>query len=229
MRLALVAVFLLTSPLHAQWVLQNSGTAASLRGIHAVGDGRVAWASGTEGTVLRTTDGGSHWTKCAVPPDAEKLDFRGVQAADDRTAVVMSSGKGALSRVYGTKDACRTWNLLVKNPDAEGFFDGVVAGGYGNRMTVFGDSVDAIDVNEKPRHMIRAFEFDMDQNPQDELSQDSDFFELRALPSESSKSRMRQRRRQHGPPMRGAHGSWQRVFRRDIGRLLHTTRGSGRG
>ncbi|MHB8303387.1 MAG: hypothetical protein ACYDC6_11200 [Acidobacteriaceae bacterium] len=37
--------------------MQASGTRASLRGIHAV-DGKTAWASGTQGIVLRTRDGG---------------------------------------------------------------------------------------------------------------------------------------------------------------------------
>jgi len=53
----------------ATWTMQDSGTTASLRGIYSV-DGKIAWASGTEGTVLRTTDGGAHWTKCATPPES---------------------------------------------------------------------------------------------------------------------------------------------------------------
>lgn len=109
------------------WTLQDSGTTAGLRGIYSV-DGKAAWASGTEGTVLRTTDGGAHWTKCAIPPDAAKQDFRGIQAFDGNLAVVMSSGPGDLSRVYKTADACKTWTLLFKNPDTpDGFFDGFFA------------------------------------------------------------------------------------------------------
>ena len=79
--------------LAAQWHLQPPHTNASLRGIHSIGNG-VAWASGTDGTVLRTTDSGSNWQTCPIPPGAEKLDFRGVQAFDRNTAVVMSSGNG---------------------------------------------------------------------------------------------------------------------------------------
>jgi photosystem II stability/assembly factor-like uncharacterized protein len=105
------------------WTPQTSGTTASLRGIAWV-DGKIAWASGSGGTVLRTTDGGAHWTQCATPPDAEKLDFRGIQAADETHAIVMSSGTGDLSRLYKTDDGCKTWKLLFKNPDSpEGFFD----------------------------------------------------------------------------------------------------------
>jgi len=107
--------------------MQSSGTTASLRGIASV-DGKIAWASGTGGTVLRTTDGGAHWTPCAIPPEAERLDFRGIQAADETHAIVMSSGTGDLSRLYKTDDGCKTWKLLFKNPDSpEGFFDSFFA------------------------------------------------------------------------------------------------------
>jgi hypothetical protein len=60
-----------------------------------------------------------------TPPNAEHLDFRGIQAFDDKTAIVMSSGLGSLSRLYKTTDACRTWTLLFTNPDPEGFWDAV--------------------------------------------------------------------------------------------------------
>src|SRR5207245_5433355 len=102
----LILAFTLTA--NAQWQMQNSGTAAGLRGIHAVSD-KIAWASGTEGTILHTVDGGAHWQKCAVPPDGEKLDFRGVQAWDSDNAAILSSGPGELSRVYRTTDGCRHW------------------------------------------------------------------------------------------------------------------------
>ncbi|HEX4004904.1 MAG TPA: hypothetical protein VHX60_01895 [Acidobacteriaceae bacterium] len=107
------------------WVLEQSGTTAGLRGIHAVGGG-VAWASGTNGTVLRTEDGGYEWQSCAMPPGAEKLDFRGVWAWDANTAIVMSSGTGNLSRIYKTTDGCSSWKLLFTNPDKDGFWDAMV-------------------------------------------------------------------------------------------------------
>jgi photosystem II stability/assembly factor-like uncharacterized protein len=106
--------------------MQNSGTTASLRGIDSV-DGTIAWASGTGGTILKTTDGGSHWQRCSVPDastDGATLDFRGVQAWDAQTAIVMASGPGEKSRLYKTTDGCKSWTLLFKNPDTpEGFFD----------------------------------------------------------------------------------------------------------
>jgi len=118
----LLPLLFLTATLHAQWTLQTSNTTADLRGIHSLGDG-VAWASGTNGTVLHTTDNGVHWLLCTVPPGAEKLDFRGIQAFDANTAIVMSSGPGDKSRLYKTTDTCKTWVDVFDDPDDKGFFD----------------------------------------------------------------------------------------------------------
>jgi photosystem II stability/assembly factor-like uncharacterized protein len=127
------------------WVMQTSGTTAGLRGIDSV-DGRVAWASGTGGTVLRTTDGGEHWAKCAVPDgakDGATLDFRGVQAWDARTAIVMASGPGEKSRLYKTEDGCGSWRLVFKNPDKDGFWDAVTIDepGQVQGLLILGDPV----------------------------------------------------------------------------------------
>jgi hypothetical protein len=35
----------------------------------------------------------------------------------------MSSGKGDASRIYKTTDACKSWKLILTNPDKDGFFD----------------------------------------------------------------------------------------------------------
>jgi len=122
----------------AQWQMQDSHTTADLRGIANVGNG-VAWASGTNGTVLRTEDEGSVWQTCAIPPAAEHLDFRGVQAFDANTAIVMSSGKGDLSRLYKTTDGCRSWKIDTSNEEPDGFWDSVVFQ-HGNYGFAIGDS-----------------------------------------------------------------------------------------
>jgi len=125
-RLAFFVAFLFAglSSGNAQWEIEESHTTADLRGIDSVGNG-IVWASGSGRTVLRTTDNGVHWHTCAVPTSAEKLDFRGIQAFDENTAIVMSSGKGDLSRLYKTTDGCQTWKLLFTNPDKEGFWDAI--------------------------------------------------------------------------------------------------------
>jgi hypothetical protein len=125
------------------WQMQESGTTAALRGIHSV-NGVVAWASGTEGTVLRTIDGGAHWEKCAVPDaaaDGATLDFRGVEGWNANTAIVMASGPGDKSRLYKTNDGCKSWEILFANPNAPaGFFDSFWFNG--NHGILLGDPVD---------------------------------------------------------------------------------------
>jgi photosystem II stability/assembly factor-like uncharacterized protein len=108
-----------------QWQMQEAHTNANFRGIHAV-DASVAWASGTEGTVLRTLDGGAHWQKCPSPAGAEKLDFRAVWAWNANEAMVMSAGPGEQSRVYKTIDGCAHWTEEFKNSDKDGFWDALV-------------------------------------------------------------------------------------------------------
>lgn len=105
------------------WVAQRSGTTASLRGLGVV-SGRVAWAGGTGGTFLLTTDGGATWRADTVP-GASGLDFRDVHALDERTAWLMSAGEGGKSRIYRTRDGGRSWTLQYTNPHPQGFFDGM--------------------------------------------------------------------------------------------------------
>src|SRR5947208_13016268 len=105
------------------WTPQSSGTTASLRGLAEVDD-QVAWASGTGGTYLLTTDGGATWSAAQVP-GAETLDFRDVHALDEHTAWLLSAGPGAHSRVYFTSDGGRSWKLRFTNPDDEGFWDAI--------------------------------------------------------------------------------------------------------
>ncbi len=120
-----VLAFVLLSllPLLAQFEVhpQVSGTTAQLRGISAV-SGQIAWASGTQGTVLRTLDAGNHWENVSVP-GAEKLDFRDVRAFDAGHAFVLSIGNGEQSKIYKTGDGGRSWKLQFTNPDPKAFYD----------------------------------------------------------------------------------------------------------
>ncbi len=112
-------LLLLSLALH--WVTQTSNTTASLRGLCTVSP-LIVWASGTQGTFLRTTDGGLHWQTATVP-GAEKLDFRDIEAFNSQTAILLSSGDGPASRIYKTTDAGLHWQLVLTNPDPQGFFD----------------------------------------------------------------------------------------------------------
>ncbi|MCI4063747.1 oxidoreductase [Micromonospora sp. R77] len=104
-----------------RWQLTDTGVTARLRGLAPV-DGRVAWASGSDSTVLRTVDGGRHWARVGPTTDVP-LQFRDIEAFDARRAVVLSIGPGGESRVYRTDDAGGTWTETFRNSDDAAFYD----------------------------------------------------------------------------------------------------------
>jgi photosystem II stability/assembly factor-like uncharacterized protein len=137
--LALAATNVVAGVPEIQWTPQTSGVTVRLRGVSAV-SATVAWASGANGTVLRTEDGGATWQKMAVP-GAEKLDFRDVDATGDRSAYVLSIGPGEASRIYKTVDGGAHWNLQFANTDPKIFLD-AMAFRDDQHGIAFSDSVD---------------------------------------------------------------------------------------
>lgn len=120
------------------WTVQSSGVTARLRGVSAVND-RVAWASGSGSTVLRTEDAGTTWKKITVTSD--RLDFRDIDAIDEKTAYVLSIGNGNASRIYKTTDAGVTWTLQFRNDDPKRFLD-AMSFWDADHGIVIGDSID---------------------------------------------------------------------------------------
>ena len=127
------------APVAPRWTPQASGITARLRGVSAVSD-RVAWASGANGTVLRTADGGSSWQRLPIP-DADRLDFRDIDAVSETTAYALSIGPGPASRIYKTADAGAHWSLQFTNDDPKAFFD-AMAFWNATRGLAVSDSVD---------------------------------------------------------------------------------------
>ncbi|MEV8019031.1 oxidoreductase [Streptomyces sp. NPDC086554] len=117
------------APAHAQasaaqrggWDVKDSGTEARFRGLAAVSRD-TAWAAGSKGTVLRTTDGGASWRDVS-PPGAAELEFRDIEAFDGRRAVVLAIGEGEASRVFRTADGGATWIESFRNTDPKAFYD----------------------------------------------------------------------------------------------------------
>ena len=104
------------------WELKDSGTPeVRFRGLSAVSRD-TAWLAGTQGTVLRTTDGGASWRNVS-PPGAAELQFRDIESFDARRAVVLAIGEGEASRLYRTDDGGATWTESFRNTDAKAFYD----------------------------------------------------------------------------------------------------------
>jgi photosystem II stability/assembly factor-like uncharacterized protein len=93
----------------------------SIRGISVVSDS-VAWVSGSNGSVGKTTDGGKTW-KWTKPKGYEKLDFRDNEAFDENRAVVVNAGSPAY--ILLTEDGGKNWTESYKNLDSAIFLDGM--------------------------------------------------------------------------------------------------------
>ena len=85
-------------------------------------DEHVAWASGRNGTVLRTIDGGATW-EVHVIPGAETLAFRDIDAFSKDVAFVLSNNNTPNARIYKTEDGGQTWTLQFQSPIAVSFYD----------------------------------------------------------------------------------------------------------
>jgi hypothetical protein len=119
-----VLVLRATTTALSQIQLQPSQATENLRGVSAVTQ-RIARASGTHGTDLRTIDAGRTWIPAQVP-DAATLDFRAIVAVSADEAFLMSAGPGDQSRIYHTTDAGQHWQLQFSNANPKAFFDSMV-------------------------------------------------------------------------------------------------------
>lgn len=107
------------------WSLRPTNTSHQFRGLSPVSD-KVVWVSGTSGTVLRTTNGGSTWANVSpslAPEDARGFEFRDIQAWSSKAAVVLSIGEGNASRIYHTRDGGKNWNRVFVNDEPTAFYD----------------------------------------------------------------------------------------------------------
>ena len=120
-RLSSLIVLLAAAEARAQstWEMLKVETTASFRGLSVVND-RVVWASGTRGTVIHTTDGGTTWQVDSIP-GASTFDLRGIHATSDQVAHVAATA----GRIWRTTNGGKSWTLTYQSPDSSMFLDGI--------------------------------------------------------------------------------------------------------
>lgn len=96
-------------------------TNTDLRGLSVVSDS-VAWVSGSNGFVGKTVNGGITW-KWMKPKGFESLDFRDIEAFDDKKALVVNAGSPAV--VLLTTDGGENWKVTYRNADSAIFLNGM--------------------------------------------------------------------------------------------------------
>ena len=109
----------------------------SIRGLSVVND-VVVWASGSNGTIGKSTDGGKTW-KWSVIKGFEKRDFRDIEAFDAATAVVIAVDAPAY--ILKTADGGENWKIVYENKTKGMFLDAIE---FWNEQSgiVIGDPID---------------------------------------------------------------------------------------
>lgn len=97
----------------------TTNSEASLRGLIVVNE-NVVWASGSDGTVLLSTDGGKVWKDVSVPGAAAN-DFRSIHAWDESHAIVF--GIAGPDFGFFTDDGGKTWNVTYSDTTKGLFFN----------------------------------------------------------------------------------------------------------
>jgi photosystem II stability/assembly factor-like uncharacterized protein len=97
----------------------TKGTKTSIRGLSVV-DNNVVWASGSNGTIGLTTDGGKNW-KWTVVKGFEKRDFRDIEAFSITKAVIIAVDSPAY--ILKTIDGGETWKVVYENHTKGMFLD----------------------------------------------------------------------------------------------------------
>lgn len=103
------------------WQAFETRTQASLRGLAAVGK-EVAWACGSQGTIVQTTDGGKNWLHHSIP-HLQTVEIRSIHAWDSNEAIVATAGQPAL--ILKTIDRGVTWKTVYENKSPQAFLDGM--------------------------------------------------------------------------------------------------------
>ncbi|KAJ4986514.1 oxidoreductase [Stagonosporopsis vannaccii] len=107
------------------WDLKPTNTTKQFRGLAPVSKD-IVWVSGTDSTVLLTTNGGKTWTNVSpslFPENSTNFQFRDVAAFSATSAVVLSIGEGNASRIYQTRNGGRSWKPTFINTEPTAFYD----------------------------------------------------------------------------------------------------------
>ncbi|GAA4825170.1 caspase family protein [Algivirga pacifica] len=109
----------------------------SFMAVSVVNDSMV-WASGNNGMIARTTDGGENWYANRME-EIHAFQFSDIIAFSEDQALVVSATNPA--RIYKTEDGGLSWKICYENTSGEVFLNGII---FWNEREgfVYGDPVD---------------------------------------------------------------------------------------
>ncbi|MCX6133202.1 MAG: YCF48-related protein [Ignavibacteriales bacterium] len=118
------------------WTSQTSGTTQHLQGVCAVNE-LAAWGCGLNATILKTTDGGSHWTSIQGPDPS--MSYYALTAIDENTILLSAEvmhGSAYTANIVRTSDGGATWSKTFEQE-----------GGWINTIDMF-DSQNGIAIGD---------------------------------------------------------------------------------
>lgn len=123
-KLKTLFLILLTMPIYAQWVQQNSGTSQSLNDVYCITEDVVV-VVGNNGTILKTIDGGTTWLQKPSPTiyNLEKVQFAsanvgyafGIDSSRSRRIILKTSNGGENWVILLSFNSMMSNNLSVIN------------------------------------------------------------------------------------------------------------------
>lgn len=119
-----------------KWVTQTSGVAQRLHCVDAVSD-QIGWAGGDDGTVLRTTNGGSNWEP--VGNGLGTIGIVSIDALSDQIALAAGYSNDASSQkstatIFKTTNGGTTWIKVYELYDA--FINNITMRSTSNGMAI---------------------------------------------------------------------------------------------
>lgn len=133
--------FFLAIIIHSQVFTQkinlvNTGTKTSIRGLCVVDD-KTIWASGSNGMVARSVDGGKSFDWFKIP-NFEKREFRDIEAFDSNTAIIVAIAEPAY--ILKTNDGGKNWKTVFSDSTKGMFLDAIFFSDPNNGV-VIGDPI----------------------------------------------------------------------------------------
>jgi hypothetical protein len=123
----------------------------SIRGL-AVPNTNTIWASGSEGSIAKSVNGGTDFEWMQVP-GYESRDFRSIHAWDDKEAIIVAIEAPAI--ILKTKDGGTSWYKVYENADTLMFLDAIHFKDANNGLVVgdpIANTIFLLSSNDKGEH-----------------------------------------------------------------------------
>jgi photosystem II stability/assembly factor-like uncharacterized protein len=109
-------------------------------GLSVCEDGTI-WISGTNATIMRSTDGGENWESFHYEK-ADTLQFRDISAIRKDSVVILSAGEGPASQILSFS-INSGWSQQFQMENAAGFLD-AIEHWENDKAIAYGDSFDSL-------------------------------------------------------------------------------------